>query len=70
MSTVDYLAVRNAIKSIIKNPEWDDGSLGPVLVRYHSLLTKVGLACLWNLLQKRPNRWIQRRYNALQTREH
>jgi len=29
----DYDAVRTDIKSILANPDWDDGSLGPVFVR-------------------------------------
>jgi catalase (peroxidase I) len=31
--SVDYLKIREEIKSILKNPDWDDGSIGPVLVR-------------------------------------
>jgi hypothetical protein len=29
----DYDAVRNAIKQILNKPDYDDGSIGPVLVR-------------------------------------
>eukprot|EP00462_Mataza_sp_D1_P001392 CAMPEP_0175093906 /NCGR_PEP_ID=MMETSP0086_2-20121207/3281_1 /TAXON_ID=136419 /ORGANISM="Unknown Unknown, Strain D1" /LENGTH=293 /DNA_ID=CAMNT_0016366937 /DNA_START=174 /DNA_END=1055 /DNA_ORIENTATION=+ len=30
---VDYGAVRKAIANLLDQPEWDDGSLGPVLIR-------------------------------------
>ncbi|CAG8604040.1 217_t:CDS:2 [Funneliformis mosseae] len=33
MSNPDYDAVREDIKKIIPNKDWDDGSLGPILVR-------------------------------------
>ena len=33
MSTADYNAVALAIKDILNNKQWDDGSLGPVFVR-------------------------------------
>lgn len=29
----DYVAVREAIASLLHQPEYDDGSAGPVLVR-------------------------------------
>src|SRR3954454_7694414 len=33
MSTQDYNAVREDIKKIIPNKNWDNGSLGPIFVR-------------------------------------
>jgi catalase (peroxidase I) len=33
MSSQNYSQVKEAIKSILAHPSWDDGSYGPVLVR-------------------------------------
>ncbi|KAJ3066411.1 hypothetical protein HDU98_010312, partial [Podochytrium sp. JEL0797] len=31
--SVNWFSLENDIKAMLKNPKWDDGSIGPVLVR-------------------------------------
>ena len=33
LEMTDTIGLRNAIAQLLKKPEWDDGSLGPVFVR-------------------------------------